>query len=107
EMEARLQTMEQFYGHSYRPTWHDWRKAAAFDFVGTVAHGRTLLVGEGNLSFAISLAETKRIIPGYLTATTFEIERNLSSAGQENARLLRFLGVSVIYGVDAADLAAT
>ncbi|MDE3016600.1 MAG: DUF2431 domain-containing protein [Pseudomonadota bacterium] len=107
EMEARLQTMEQeLYGHSYHPARYSWRKADAFDFVCTIDHGRTLLLGECNLSFAISLAETKRIIPGYLTATTFETERSLSSAGQQNAKLLRSLGVSVIYGVDATDLAA-
>jgi len=30
-------------------------KEADFDFVGQIAQGRTLLVGEGNLSFALSL----------------------------------------------------
>jgi len=105
-IETRLQSIEQeLYSDLYRPARYG--KFNNFDFVGAITHGRTLLVGEGNLSFAISLIKTNRIIPGYITATTFETERDLPHNGQENAKLLRSLGVSVIYGIDATDLAAT
>lgn len=48
------------------------RKTSKFDFVGQAAKGKTLLIGEGNMSFALSLTRKQRINPANLTATTFE-----------------------------------
>lgn len=94
EMESRLQSIEQtFYGNACRPAWRI--KASTFDFVGAIAYGRTLLVGEGNFSFSASLAEKTRIIPSRLTATTFEPEQELSSLAEANAQQLRARGVRI------------
>lgn len=82
-------------------------KAINFDFVGEVAEGKTLLVGEGNLSFSVSLAKRKRINPYHLTATTFEKVRNLPSEAIENTEKLKDLGVLVLHGVNATRLSAT
>jgi hypothetical protein len=76
----------------------------AFNFVGEVARGSALLVGEGNLSFALSLAMNDRISPGRLIATTFETASNLSPVAKANAENLRRLGVTVINGVNAKNL---
>lgn len=88
-------------------TWLLGQKAGAFDFVGQVARGKTLLVGEGNLSFTLSLTDMDRIVPSRLTATTFETEKELSNTTQANAKELRAAGVTVLHGIDATDLADT
>jgi len=82
-------------------------KAAKFDFIAQVANGNTLLVGEGNFSFALSLAERTQINPARLTVTAFETESNLSPNTRANARELRLMGATVLYGVDATNLTAT
>lgn len=104
-MESHLQSLEQaFFGSAYRPAW--CVKTSAFDFVGAIAYGRTLLVGEGNFSFAASLVSMTRIIPSRLTATTLEPESELSPLAEGNVQRLRARGARVICSVDAADLAA-
>lgn len=81
--------------------------ATKFNFIDTIVQGRTLLVGEGNLSFSASLIRTGRIIPGWLTATTFENAQNLPLGGEENINSLRAYGINVLHGVDATNLVAT
>ncbi len=81
-------------------------KASSFDFVTEIAGGKTLLVGEGNLSFALSLAEIPKIFPSQLVATTFEAKSNLSREAAANAKGLQSLGVTVLHGVNATKLAA-
>ncbi|MGE0753943.1 MAG: class I SAM-dependent methyltransferase [Alphaproteobacteria bacterium] len=83
------------------------RKSTKFDFVGQLAKGKTLLIGEGNLSFALSLARKQRINPANLTATTFERASEIAPETKANAEKLRLLGVTVLHGVDAADIADT
>ena len=83
-----------------------WLKADRFDFVGQVAKDATLLVGEGNLSFSLSLTGFERIKPTLLTATTFAALRDLTTAGKENAAKLRTRGATVYHGVDATRLRA-
>lgn len=83
------------------------QKAATFNFINQVAKGMTLLVGEGNLSFSLSLANINKINPRNLTATTFEDQNDLSDSAVKNSNKLKFLGASIIYGVDATNLAKT
>ena len=75
-----------------------------FDFVGWADHGATLLVGEGNLSFALSLALRMKQPRRSLVATTFEPQRRLSVVARVNAMRLGDLGVSVLHGIDATKL---
>jgi len=82
-------------------------KRGEYDLVDHVASGKTLLVGEGNLSFARSLARKGRVDPKNLVVTTYEAEANLSPAALRNARALRERGATVLHGVDATDLRAT
>lgn len=80
------------------------RKATRFDFVGEIARGRTLLVGEGNLSFALSLIQISRIVPARLFATTFENSNKLPPETLKNAQSLNARGVIVLHDIDATDL---
>lgn len=81
-------------------------KAGDFDFVGQMAKGHTLLVGEGNLSFSRSLLRERRIRPQLLTATTREPGVELSDEAKHNARQLRSAGAGVMHGIDARNLGA-
>lgn len=78
-----------------------------FDFVGHVAGGKLLLVGEGNLSFALSLTNKKRITPSHITACTFEKAAELSDVAIDNASKLRVAGATVLHGIDATKLHLT
>lgn len=80
-------------------------KVRGFDFVAQVAKGKTLLVGEGNLSFSLSLAKKQRIIPTNILASTYEKERELSPEAKANAAALTRRGAKVIHGVDSAKIA--
>lgn len=80
-------------------------KEVAFNFIEQVANGQTLLVGEGNLSFSLSLARNNKINPMKLITTTFEMKEDLSEFTKENTVKLQSLGASVIHGVDATKLA--
>ena len=82
-------------------------KQGQYDLVDHIASGRTLLVGEGNLSFARSLARKRRVDLKNLVVTTYEAEANLSQAALKNAKALRDRGATVLHGVDATDLRAT
>lgn len=63
----------------------------------------TLLVGEGNLSFAKSLLFLPCDITS-MTATTFENAKDISAETKDNAMILHCHGVTVIYDVDATRL---
>lgn len=79
-------------------------KSAVFDFVNAIAGGQTLLVGEGNLSFAVSLANRPKVLPRRMTATTYEPREDLSDSALENASALSRMGAQVIHGIDATKL---
>lgn len=79
-------------------------KAAKFDFVGQTAKGKMLLVGEGNLSFALSLARKSRINPTNIMATTFETSGELSPEANTNAQTLKSLGASVVHGINSTKI---
>lgn len=74
-------------------------------FVDLILSGSVLLVGEGNLSFSLSLLDFELINPNNITSSTFESEYELNSLAKENATLLRSSGVKVFHSVDATKLA--
>lgn len=73
-------------------------------FVSQVQQGNTLFVGEGNLSFALSIAKTPGITASKLVATTYEETSDLSEEAQQNAELLKCSGASVMNNIDATKL---
>lgn len=83
---------------------HALTERVPFDFVSAANDGPVLLVGEGNLSFAFSLALKMGSNATMLRATTCESRRNLSCIAQRNAHQLNKLGVGVLHGVDASRL---
>lgn len=74
-----------------------------FEFISHINKGSTLLVGEGNLSFAFSLA-AKALKPYNIVATTYESSYNLDCLVRENSRKLEILGAKVLHEVDATKL---
>ncbi len=89
------------------PARYQQRKIAKFDFASQLAKGSILFIGEGNLSFCLSLAKHPRINPFKLTATTFESKNNLSELAKDNALKLKSLGTNVTHGVNASKLHTT
>ena len=81
-------------------------KAANFDFIAQAASGRTLLVGEGNLSFALGLAKHPSINTRQIIASTFEGKNALSEETITNAEKIKFLGALTLHGVDATKLSS-
>lgn len=74
-----------------------------FDFASNINKGSALLVGEGNLSFALSLA-AKASKPYNIIATTYELSHNLDYLGRKNKKELESLGAKVLHEVDATKL---
>ncbi len=80
------------------------QKASTATFINQVAKDKTLLVGEGNLSFSLSLSQFQTIQNNFVTATTYEGKLNLNSITKENASKLKAKGVKVLHGIDATHL---
>ncbi len=66
--------------------------------------GKTLLVGEGNLSFTMSLVFDHCADPSFITATIHENDRDISDETRINAQKLSKVGVSILNNVDATRL---
>jgi hypothetical protein len=76
---------------------------APFDFAAAVQEGRTLLVGEGNLSFSLALSNLAGAVEN-MTASTFQTSAEYSEAATQNEKVLRRRGVTTMAGVDATNL---
>ena len=81
-------------------------KTTTFNFISEVSQGRTLLVGEGNFSFALNLGKKPKIVVNRLVATSFESKNDLSEEAIANAKKLKTMGAAVLYGVDATNLSS-
>lgn len=82
-------------------------KGRAFDFVALTRGKPILLVGEGDLSFALALARDPKSCTKNIVATTFERLEQLSEAALKNARELTRIGATVLHGADACRLDGT
>lgn len=106
-IEARLRQLEyNVYDTTELSTYSYKFKANQFNLAAEIANGQTLLVGEGNLSFTVSLTKLKRISPTKLVATTMDKLSQLSDEAKDNTKYLESLGVVVRHGIDATKLAA-
>lgn len=79
-------------------------KRRTFDFAGRTRRGSVLLVGEGDLSFALALACAPRSRATNIVATTFESANQVSESASRNACELRKRGAKVLHGIDACRL---
>ncbi len=78
--------------------------ARPFDYLSSIERGKILLVGEGNLSFAASLASRAGRLASKIVATTFEAETEWQTQTADNAKRLRRYGAVVRGAVDATKL---
>lgn len=79
-------------------------KKRTFDFVDRTRRGSILLVGEGDLSFALALACAPRSRATNIVSTTFECANQVSKSTSKNAGELRKRGAKVLHGIDACRL---
>ena len=75
-----------------------------FNFSRAAGFGKALFVGEGNLSFSLSLVTSRTIAADRVTSTVFEGPRQVSAQTKTNAAKLSALGATVQYSVDAQRL---
>ena len=73
-------------------------------FISQIQRGSTLFVGEGNLSFALSIAKAPGISASKLVVTTYEKDSDLSKEAQQNSKILKQSGACVLNGIDAKKL---
>ncbi|MGD1886052.1 MAG: Rossmann-like fold-containing protein [Cohaesibacteraceae bacterium] len=83
---------------------HKLTEREPFDFVSAAKDGPSLFLGEGNLSFSLSIASRMGSTAAMLRATTYETPSNISDVAQHNAARLSKLGAAVLHGVDARRL---
>ena len=80
-----------------------YKSITKYDFISTIKKGNTLLVGEGNLSFTMSLVKKLQLLPN-LISSTYENYSELPEYAQFNAKLLKQAGIKVLYGLDGTEL---
>ena len=74
-----------------------------YNFIKRISYGKTLLVGEGNLSF-ISSITTKILIPQNVIASTYESYDESSDLAKHNSFVLSRLGMKILHKIDATRL---
>jgi hypothetical protein len=74
------------------------------DLLKEIEAGNTLLIGEGNFSFALSVASSKNISVNNLVATCFEAEKNINEETKRNIKDLKDLSIRVLFDVDCTKL---
>ena len=72
-----------------------YKSITKYDFVSKIKGGSTLLVGEGNLSFTISLVKKLQLLPNLITST-YEDSSELSEYTEFNAKALKQAGIKVL-----------
>lgn len=82
-------------------------RAGYRDLISKINAGVTLLVGEGNLSFALSLANNSMIQASKLVASTFEKFSDYSDFTIQNYEELKLLGVDVVDEINATNLVSS
>lgn len=80
-----------------------YKRITKYDFISKIKKGNTLLVGEGNLSFTISLVQKLQLLSSLITST-YEDYSELSECARTNAKLLKRAGIKVLHGLDATEL---
>ena len=109
--EFRGATLQQAIHHALRDPALSTKKlakaCAKFDFSARMRAGSVLFVGEGNLSFALTLCRKPCIPTSSILATVYETEEDLTDTAYENARKLLSLGCRVETGIDATRLSDT
>lgn len=81
--------------------------ARKFDFISRMKMGNVLFVGEGNLSFALTMSSKPHVPTSSILATVYEREETLTDMAYDNARKLLNIGCSVKTNVDATNLSDT
>lgn len=81
--------------------------AAKFDFTARMSMGSVLFVGEGNLSFALTMSRKPYVPTSSILATVYETEEDLTDSAYDNARKLLKIGCDIKTGVDATQLSDT
>jgi hypothetical protein len=80
-----------------------FKSISKFPFIERLSKGDTLLVGEGNFSFCLSLV-TKITNPEKIIATTIEKDHQISEETEINIKYLKKLGTKIYFEVDATSL---
>lgn len=80
-----------------------YKSIIKYDFVSKIKEGNTLLVGERNLSFTMSLVKKLQLLPNLITST-YEGCSKLSEYAEFNSKLLKRDGIKVLHGLDATEL---
>lgn len=80
-----------------------YKSITKYDFISKIKECNTLLVGEGNLSFTISLVKKLQLLPN-LIASTYEDYSELSVYAKLNTMLLKQAGVKILHELDATEL---
>ncbi|MEN8892190.1 Rossmann-like fold-containing protein [Planktotalea arctica] len=83
------------------------KASVKFDFATRMRLGSVLFVGEGNLSFALTVARKSRTPASSILATVYEAEKDLTDTAYENAQKLLKIGCQVKTSVDATWLSDT
>ncbi len=81
-----------------------FKQAQPFNFVRQISLGQTLLIGEGNFSFALSLVKLQPGLSRNIHASVPTAQVHASDQAKTNASTLINRGVDIIYDMDGTKL---